>query len=79
MQQAKGKAETVTYIFWDSPYACNESEHLLVPRSKGSGAKCPTSIPSSGRLSKGDREALATSSSLTGRKKQKTHKDSPTR
>lgn len=25
-QQAKGKAETVTYIFWDASYACSDSE-----------------------------------------------------
>ena len=58
MQQAKGKAEAATYIFWDSSFARNEPEHLLAPRSKGSAAKCPTGILFSGRLSKGGGKLL---------------------
>lgn len=37
MQQAKGKAETATYIFWDSSFTCNEPEDLLASWSEGSG------------------------------------------
>ena len=71
MQQAKGKAETATYILWDSSFACNEPERVLTSRSKGSGAKCPTGIPSSGRLSKGDGKLLPHLPVLLGERNKK--------
>lgn len=75
MLQAKGKAEAATYIFWDSSFVCHECS--LAPQSKGSGAKRPTGIPSSGMLSKENGEFLTRFPVLLG-ERNKNHEDGPT-